>query len=220
MPEPNLPPLTVYQDAGAVPHGVDPLQVVVVEQLRARLPELPSVRRQRLVTDYAILPEHSFTLVTEDGMMDYFEAVVRATRMEPRKVIGWVMNELMGLLKQQGLTVSQSPVSAAALAEVLDLQEDGHISSSAAKQVFQELYRSPGKTALQIVQEQDLGLVKDTTELHNICQRVVDSNPDQVHAIKMGNQKVLNKLMGLVQRETKGRADPVLVRAILEEKTS
>ncbi|KAM6971938.1 glutamyl-tRNA(Gln) amidotransferase subunit B, mitochondrial [Aplochiton taeniatus] len=220
MPEPNLPPLTVYQEVGAVPRGVDPLQVVVVEQLRARLPELPSVRRQRLLTDYAILPEHSFTLVTEDGMMDYFEAVVRATRMEPRKVIGWVMNELMGLLKQQGLTVSQSPVSAVALAEVLDLQEAGHISSSVAKQVLQELYRSPGKTAQQIVQEQDLGLVKDTTELHSICQRVVDSNPDQVQAIKKGNKKVLNKLMGLVQRETKGRADPVLVRAILEEKTS
>lgn len=42
----------------------------------------------------------------------------------------------------------------------------------------------------------------------------------QVNAIRNGNKKVLNKLMGLVQKETKGRADPVLVRTILQEKTS
>lgn len=45
------------------------------------------------------------------------------------------------------------------------------------------------------------------------------SLPAQVYAIRNGNKKVLNKLMGLVQKETKGRADPVLVRAILQEKT-
>lgn len=42
----------------------------------------------------------------------------------------------------------------------------------------------------------------------------------QVRAMRSGNQKVLNKLMGLVQKETKGRADPILVRAILTEKIS
>lgn len=117
-------------------------------------------------------------------------------------------------------------------------------------QVFEELWRSPGKTALQIIQEKDLGLVTDSAQLHSICQKVIDSHPDEVRthadsnaitftfkmlefyyiiffvfslkvdAIRNGNKKVLNKLIGLVQRETKGRADPVLVRAILEEKTS
>lgn len=112
------------------------------------------------------------------------------------------------------------------------------------------MWRSPGKSALQITQEQDLGLVSDTTQLHSICQKVVDSHPDevrarthtllhavisktcqkyvqkcwcaslQVHAIRNGNKKVLNKLMGLVQKELKGRADPVLLMTILQKKTS
>uniref|UniRef100_A0A8C8FB84 Glutamyl-tRNA(Gln) amidotransferase subunit B, mitochondrial n=1 Tax=Oncorhynchus tshawytscha TaxID=74940 RepID=A0A8C8FB84_ONCTS len=204
MPEPNLPPLMV--------------QVVVLEEVRERLPELPSVRRQRLVETYGILPEHSFTLVNEDGLMDYFEAVVRETKAGPRKVIGWVMNELQGLLHQQNLSVSQSPISPQALAQILNLQENGQISSSIAKQVFQELWKTPGKTAQQIVKEQDLGMVNDSTEIHRICQKVVDSHPDQVRP--PWKRAVLNKLMGLVQKETKGRADPVLVRAILEQKTS
>lgn len=102
------------------------------------------------------------------------------------------------------------------------------------------MWRSPGKTAEQIIREKDLGLVSDAAQLHSICQEVVEAHPDevrtlhpetsasvqflidvslpaQVDAIRNGNKKVLNKLMGLVQKETKGRADPVLVRAILQE---
>ncbi|KAL3996635.1 zinc finger and BTB domain-containing protein 17 [Sarotherodon galilaeus] len=220
MPEPNLPPLILYEDNASLPTGIDACQVVVVQKIKEGLPELPSVKRDRLVQTYGILPEHSFTLVNEDGLVDYFEAVLKATKKEPRKVIGWVTNELLGHLKQQDMSVCQSPISPSALAELLELQETGHISSSVAKQVFQEMWRSPGKTALQITQEQDLGLVSDTAQLHSICQKVVDSHPDEVHAIRSGNKKVLNKLMGLVQKETKGRADPVLVRAILQKKTS
>uniref|UniRef100_A0A672ZPS6 Glutamyl-tRNA(Gln) amidotransferase subunit B, mitochondrial n=1 Tax=Sphaeramia orbicularis TaxID=375764 RepID=A0A672ZPS6_9TELE len=220
MPEPNLPPLIVYEDNASLLPGADVCQAVVVHEIRERLPELPSVKRDRLVRTYGILPEHSFTLVNEEGLVEYFEAVLRETKKEPRKVIGWVTNELLGQLKQQDMSVSQSPISASALAELLELQETGRISSSVAKQVFQEMWTSSGKTAPQIIQEKDLGLVSDAEQLHNICQKVVDSNPDEVHAIRNGNKKVLNKLMGLVQKETKGRADPVLVRTILQEKTS
>lgn len=220
MLEPNLPPLIVYEDNASLPPGTDACQAVVVQKIRESLPELPSIKRDRLVQTYGILPEHSFTLVNEDGLVEYFEAVLKATKREPRKVIGWVTNELLGHLKQQDMSVSQSPVSPPALAELLELQETGHISSSVAKQVFQEMWRSSGKTAPQIIQEQDLGLVSDTAKLHSICQKVVDSHPDEVNAIRNGNKKVLNKLMGLVQKETKGRADPVLVRTILQEKTS
>lgn len=68
MPEPNLPPLRVY-DSGSVPVGLDPSQVVLVDQLQASLPELPSVCRHRLVQAYGILPEHSFTLVVSTRHM-------------------------------------------------------------------------------------------------------------------------------------------------------
>nr|XP_020484565.1 glutamyl-tRNA(Gln) amidotransferase subunit B, mitochondrial [Labrus bergylta] len=220
MPEPNLPPLIVYEDNASLPTGVDASQAVVVQKIRERLPELPSVKRDRLVETYGILPEHSFTLVNEDGLVEYFEAVLKATNKEPRKVIGWVTNELLGHLKQKDMSVNQSPVSPSALSELLELMETGHISSSVAKQVFQEMWVSSGKTASQIIHEQDLGLVSDTSQLQSICQEVVNSHPDEVQAIRNGNKKVLNKLMGLVQKETKGRADPVIVRKMLQEKTS
>ncbi|XP_056121066.1 glutamyl-tRNA(Gln) amidotransferase subunit B, mitochondrial [Rhinichthys klamathensis goyatoka] len=220
MPEPNLPPLFVYESEASVPAGVDSAQVVVIDRLSAQLPELPSVRRTRLVETYGVLREHSFTLVNEDGLMDYFESVVQMTKVEPRKVIGWVMNELMGNLNLQSLKVSQSPISPCALAELINLVESGHISSSTAKQVFQEMWKATEKTVGQIVKEQDLWMINDKEELRKICQRIVDRHTEEVQIIRGGNKKVLNKLMGEVQRETKGRTDPVQVRAILEEMIS
>ncbi|KAM4750205.1 glutamyl-tRNA(Gln) amidotransferase subunit B, mitochondrial isoform 2-T2 [Anableps anableps] len=107
MPEPNLPPLMVFEDIASLPAGIEAGQAVILQTIKEGLPELPSIRRDRLVQAYGILPEHSFTLVNEDGLMEYFEAVMKSTKREPRKAIGWVTNELLGLLKQQDMTVSQ-----------------------------------------------------------------------------------------------------------------
>lgn len=62
MPEPNLPPLVLY-DATSLPSDADSQQVINIDQLRDMLPELPSETRERLVQQYGMLPEHSFTLV-------------------------------------------------------------------------------------------------------------------------------------------------------------
>ncbi|XP_043369068.1 glutamyl-tRNA(Gln) amidotransferase subunit B, mitochondrial isoform X2 [Dermochelys coriacea] len=174
MPEPNLPPLILY-DTKSLPANMSHQQVVNIDWIRERLPDLPSVRRVKLVEQYGILPEHSFALLNEDGLMEFFQNVVRQTQMNPKKVIGWILNDMLGYLKQHNLTVKESPVSSLLLADLLNLLERGAISSSAAKQVME---------------------------------------------IKKGNRKVLNKLIGLVQRTTRGRADPVLVKLILEKRLS
>ncbi|XP_024063327.2 glutamyl-tRNA(Gln) amidotransferase subunit B, mitochondrial [Terrapene carolina triunguis] len=219
MPEPNLPPLILY-DTKSLPANTNHQQVVNIDWIRERLPDLPSVRRVKLVEQYGILPEHSFTLLNEDGLMEFFESVVRQTQMNPKKVIGWILNDMLGYLKQHNLKVKESPVSSLFLADLLNLLERGTISSSAAKQVLEELWKGEGKTPLQIVKEKKLELIQDQQELEQICQAVMEGHQEEVMEIKKGNQKVLNKLIGLVQRTTRGRVDPVLVKQILEKRLS
>uniref|UniRef100_A0A8C3SJ65 Glutamyl-tRNA(Gln) amidotransferase subunit B, mitochondrial n=1 Tax=Chelydra serpentina TaxID=8475 RepID=A0A8C3SJ65_CHESE len=219
MPEPNLPPLILY-DTKSLPANTNHQQVVNIDWIRERLPDLPSVRRVKLVEQYGILPEHSFTLLNEDGLMEFFENVVRQTQMNPKKVIGWILNDMLGYLKQHNLTVKESPVSSLFLADLLNLLDRGAISSSAAKQVLEELWKGEGKTPLQIVKEKTLELIQDQQELEQICQAVMEGHQEEVMEIKKGNRKVLNKLIGLVQRTTRGRADPVLVKQILEKRLS
>uniref|UniRef100_A0A3B3TCG5 Glutamyl-tRNA(Gln) amidotransferase subunit B, mitochondrial n=1 Tax=Paramormyrops kingsleyae TaxID=1676925 RepID=A0A3B3TCG5_9TELE len=200
MPEPNLPPLLLY-DQQTAPMDADPTQVILIDQIQEQLPELPRVTRERLVKTYGILPEHSFTLVNEDDLVDYFVSVVQRTKAEPRKVIGWVLKDLLGQLKQRCLSTDV-------------LRATGWYSAS----VFQELWKGTGRSAEQIVEQQDLGVMRDHGEIERICQSVIDSHPEEVSLVVGGN--VLNKLMGRVMKQTKGRADPLLVRTLLEEKTS
>ncbi|XP_038647919.1 glutamyl-tRNA(Gln) amidotransferase subunit B, mitochondrial isoform X1 [Scyliorhinus canicula] len=219
MPEPNLPPLVIY-DNETIPSNMNPQQLVNIDHIRELLPELPNDKRKRLVEKYGILAEHSFTLVNEDGLVKFFETVIEQTQVNPTKVIGWIINDFLALLKQNNLRVNQSSVSPSALSELLNLLEAGFISSSAAKQVFAELWKGQGKTAIQIVEEKELGLIQDHKKLEKICQSVIEGHPAEVSEIQQGNWRVLNKLIGQVQRVTRGRAAPTLVKAILEKKLS
>uniref|UniRef100_F6ZF69 Glutamyl-tRNA(Gln) amidotransferase subunit B, mitochondrial n=1 Tax=Monodelphis domestica TaxID=13616 RepID=F6ZF69_MONDO len=216
MPEPNLPPLILY-DTESLPMGADPQQVVNIDRIRESLPELPSVTRERLVEQYGILPEHSFALLNEDGLLEFFQNVMKETRAEPKKVIGWILSTFLGYLKQRNLAVSESPVSPSSLAELLSLLDDKVISQPAAQQVFEELWQNQGKSPGQIVQEKKLELLHQQEELEEICQAVLDQHPQEVMAVKKGNHKVVNKLIGLARRATLGRADPVKIKQILEK---
>ncbi|XP_030873603.1 glutamyl-tRNA(Gln) amidotransferase subunit B, mitochondrial isoform X2 [Leptonychotes weddellii] len=176
MPEPNLPPLLLH-DTASLPPGADPQQVINIDWIRERLPELPSETREKLIQQYGMLPEHSFALLNEVGLLEFFQNVIKETRAEPKKVTSWVLNIFLGFLKQQNLTVNESPVTPSALAELLNLLDRKAISSSAAKQVFEELWRSKGKTPSQIVSEKKLELMQDQEALERVCHTVMEGHP-------------------------------------------
>ncbi|XP_055132097.1 glutamyl-tRNA(Gln) amidotransferase subunit B, mitochondrial isoform X5 [Symphalangus syndactylus] len=219
MPEPNLPPLVLY-DATSLPADADPQQVINIDQIRETLPELPSVTREKLVQQYGMLLEHSFTLLNEVGLLEFFQNVIKETRAEPKRVTSWVLNTFLGYLKQQNLAVSESPVTPSALAELLDLLDSRTISSSAAKQVFEELWKREGKTPRQIVSEKQLELMQDQGVLEQLCHSVMEAHPQVVMDVKKGNPRAVNKLIGLVRKATQSRADPVMIKELLEKKLS
>ncbi|XP_059972318.1 glutamyl-tRNA(Gln) amidotransferase subunit B, mitochondrial [Mesoplodon densirostris] len=219
MPEPNLPPLLLY-DSESLPTGTDPQQVINIDRLREQLPELPRVTREKLVQQYGMLPEHSFALLNEVGLLEFFQNVIKGTRAEPKTVTSWVLNTFLGFLKQQNLAVSESPVTPSALAELLDLLDRKAISSSAAKQVFEELWRSKGKTPAQIVAEKKLELMQDAEALEQLCRSTLEAHPQVVTDVKKGNPRAINKLIGLVRRATLSRADPKVIREVLERQLS
>uniref|UniRef100_F6Y255 Glutamyl-tRNA(Gln) amidotransferase subunit B, mitochondrial n=1 Tax=Ornithorhynchus anatinus TaxID=9258 RepID=F6Y255_ORNAN len=212
IPEPNLPPLVLY-DSESPPPTADSQQVVNIDWIRERLPELPSVTREKLVKQYGMLPEHSYTLLNEEGLMEFFQDVLKETKAEPKKVTSWILNDLLRYLKQQDRTVKECPVTPSSLAELLNLLESQIISPPAAKQVFSELWKGEGKTPAQIVKEKKLELIWDEKVLEQICLEVMETHPEQVAAVRKGNHRVVNKLIGLVQRATQGRAAPTTVFA-------
>ncbi|MGC8837958.1 MAG: Asp-tRNA(Asn)/Glu-tRNA(Gln) amidotransferase subunit GatB, partial [Anaerolineae bacterium] len=143
FPEPDLPPLVV--DEGWV------------EEIRARLPELPEAKRARFVREYALPADMAAILVEDRAVADYYEACV-AAYPDPRTVAHWVTGEVFRLLRRSNQEIGQIRVPPAHLAELLRLVEGGTLTLNLAKAVFEEMYET-GQAPGEIVQARGLAVV-------------------------------------------------------------
>ncbi len=203
FPEPDLPLLEISREW--------------VEELRAALPELPDVRRARLIADYG-LPEYDASLLVEDkAVADYYEATIAAGRVEPKTVANWVTGELFRLMKESGKGIGDIAVTPQALAELVGLVKDGVINQNTGKAVLEEMFAG-GRGAREIVEERGLAQVSDTAELDRIIAQVLADNSQQVSEYLAGKEQLFGWLMGQVMRATKGKANPQMVRELLERR--
>jgi aspartyl-tRNA(Asn)/glutamyl-tRNA(Gln) amidotransferase subunit B len=124
------------------------------------------------------------------------------------------MGSLLGLLNAAGKSIDQSPISAADLAQLLKLIDDGIISGKIAKTVFDEMAKT-GKPPRQIVEDKGLVQITDTDAIDDVVAKVISSNPKEVEAYKKGKTKLLGFFVGQVMKETRGKANPQMVNKIL-----
>jgi len=127
------------------------------------------------------------------------------------------MGSLLGLLNAAGKSIDKAPISASDLAELLKLVDDGAISGKIAKSVFDEMAKS-GKSARQIVAEQGLVQISDSSAIDDIVSKILAASPAEVQAYKSGKIKLMGFFVGQVMRETRGQANPKMVNAILKQK--
>jgi aspartyl-tRNA(Asn)/glutamyl-tRNA(Gln) amidotransferase subunit B len=202
FPEPDLPPL-VLDDAW-------------IEEIRRGLPELPLARKDRFVREYGIPAYDADVLTAAADLADYFEAAARASG-SAKAASNWVMGEVLRKLKEEKTGITACPVPPERLAELLGLISEGTLSGSLAKEVFEEMWvrrRAPG----EIVAERGLSQITDETELLAAVERVMAASPGPVAQYRAGKTATLGFLVGQVMKATQGKANPALVRKLLEEK--
>jgi len=56
-----------------------------------------------------------------------------------------------------------------------------------------------------------------TSELYGLCESAIADLPSEVAALRAGNKNVLNKIVGHVMRKSRGRADAVAAKALVEK---
>ncbi|MEO0365116.1 MAG: Asp-tRNA(Asn)/Glu-tRNA(Gln) amidotransferase subunit GatB [Pseudomonadota bacterium] len=197
----------------------DLLPVLVIDatiaDLKASLPELPDARRARFET-LGLKPDEAGTLVAHRSMADYFEQV--AKHVEPKLAANWVLGDLTGAMNKAGAEIEASPVVADALGALLTRVEDKTISGSAAKQVFDAMWRGEGDSPDSLIEAMGLKQITDTGALGNMVDEVLANSPEQVQQFRDGKEKVIGFLVGQVMKASKGKADPAQVNALLREK--
>jgi aspartyl-tRNA(Asn)/glutamyl-tRNA(Gln) amidotransferase subunit B len=200
-----------FPDPDLLPLELSPL---LVDELRADLPELPDGKKARFMREYALSGYDAGVLVAERDTSDYFEAVAKGR--DAKSAANWVINELAGRLNREGKDVSDAPVSAAQLGSILDLTAEGVISGKIAKDVF-EIVWNEGGDPRAIVEQRGLRQVTDVSALEGIVDDIIARNPDKVGDAK-SNPKAIGWFVGQVMKASGGKANPQVVNELLKKR--
>ncbi len=205
FPDPDLPPLVVDGS--------------LMGTILRTIPELPTSRFQRYQREHGISPDDARTLVGERTLADYFELACKAHpgKDAGRLIANWILTELLGALNASNLPVSQSPMPPAVLTALVVLVENGTISGKTGKDVFEECFRT-GEAPLAIVERRGLQQISDEALLWSVIDRVVGANAKQAQAYFAGKDSLFGFFVGLVMKETGGRANPVITSDLLRRR--
>jgi aspartyl-tRNA(Asn)/glutamyl-tRNA(Gln) amidotransferase subunit B len=189
------------------------------DEILKQMPELPLARRQRFLEQYG-LPEYDAEILTsERSLSDYFEDAVRAYGSDPKRVSNWLMNDVLRMVNDLGITADELKLAPAYLAQIIKLVDANTINVSTGKSLLvkvQESGRAPG----EIVQAEGLAQVSDDSAIREVVQSILDANPKEVQAYKGGKTTLMGWFVGQVMRQMRGKADPNLTRSVLEEMLS
>ena len=202
FPEPDLVPLRVGEQWLA--------------QVRATMPELPAKKRDRFITSYKLREYDADWLTQTRAVSEYYETSVNISG-DPKGTANWIMGDLAGMLKAAGKDISDSPVSAESLGELVKLSTAGQISGKIAKDVFAKMF-STGDAPGVIIEREGLKQISDTGALEKIIADVIAANPKQVEQYKGGKTTVLNFLVGQAMKVTRGQANVAVITDLLKQK--
>jgi aspartyl-tRNA(Asn)/glutamyl-tRNA(Gln) amidotransferase subunit B len=184
--------------------------------VKSRLPELPADRRERFVQSYGLRDYDAQVLTATRGIGDYFERAVEVSG-DGRLTANWVVGDLMGLLKAAGKEITESPVSAEHLGELVSLINKGELSGKLAKEILPKMLES-GDSPSTIMEREGLKQISDTGALEKLVDEAITANPKQVEQYKAGKTTLLGFLVGQVMKASRGQANPTAVNEALKKK--
>ena len=199
FPEPDLVPVHIDDEW--------------LEEIKATIPELPDARQVRYVEQFG-LPKYDATVLTlTREMADFFEATVEAGA-EPKAASNWLMGEVSAYLKAENKELNDILMTPKNLAGMIQLIDNGTISTTMAKTVLMELVKNGGEPE-QIVKEKGLVQISDEATLTKIINEILDNNEKIIEDYKSGKQKALGFFVGQTMKATKGQANPPIVNKLL-----
>ena len=156
-------------------------------------------------------------LSTDKDKAAFFEACLAVNGGFAKQICNWILGDIAKLQNERNCTVAQLAIDPAALCELIALTQDGTLSSTAAKAVFDEMIAT--KRAPQvIVQEKGLAQVNDEQALLTIVDEVLLANAGPVEDYKNGKTNVLGFLVGQCMKRSKGKGNPQLFNKLLAQK--
>jgi aspartyl-tRNA(Asn)/glutamyl-tRNA(Gln) amidotransferase subunit B len=198
FPEPDLVP--VAPDAAWI------------EELRAALPERPSLRRKRLKEEWSV-PDKEMSAMVNADVLDIVEATV-LLGSDPTKARSWWLGEISRIANDKEVTVTELSITPADVAEIVALVNKGELTDKLARQVVEGVIAGEG-TPAEVVAKRGIKVVNDDGALMAAIEKVCADQPETAQKVRDGHIPAAGALIGAVMKETKGQADAARVRELL-----
>jgi aspartyl-tRNA(Asn)/glutamyl-tRNA(Gln) amidotransferase subunit B len=207
FPDPDLVPIIVNEQW--------------IAEVRTLLPEFPTERRNRFVSEYQIPKYDADILTSEKDIADYFESVITGLKKKGaetyKMVSNWTMTDILRIANERHIGLKEAPVSPPQISELINLIVEGAISGKIAKEVFEEML-SNGKMPKEIVEEKGLLQVSDHSMIEKTIDEVLEKNRGQVESFLTGKKQVFGFFVGETMKLMRGKANPKIVNEILTNK--
>ncbi|TES83218.1 MAG: Glu-tRNA(Gln) amidotransferase subunit GatE [Hadesarchaea archaeon] len=195
-PETDIPPIPITRDR--------------LNRIRRKLPELPEQKVKRFIKEYH-LSQNLASRISLSENVALFEEIVKKCRVDPTLVAS-TLEETLVSLRREGVPVENlNKKHLECTFKLLSLRK---IMKESIPQILSALARKPREKVEKILDE--LGLkTMSIRELKDLVSGIVDNN---IEMVREQGEKSHKKLMGVVMKEVKGRADGKKVSEILREK--
>ena len=204
FPEPDLPTLVISDER--------------LEKVKGEMPEFADEKARRFVNEYKLHEMEAATLSSEQELAEYYEEIVNDTK-EPRLAANWVLTEVLRVLKEKNISISEFNVTPKNLGKLIKLIQAKTISSKIAKDVF-EILLTEDKDPEIIVKEKGLVQITDDSAIEKIVDQVLAENAQSVEDYKNGKSNALKYLMGQAMKLSRGKANPQMINKLILDKLS
>ncbi|HPF88472.1 MAG TPA: Asp-tRNA(Asn)/Glu-tRNA(Gln) amidotransferase subunit GatB, partial [Candidatus Limiplasma sp.] len=212
FPDPDLPEVRLTDEQ--------------MNDIKAEIPVLPDARREAYMRDYGLTAYAAEQLTSERWMADYFEQAA-AHAKSAVNIANLLQGEVFAILsarateaEKNGLSAPEGieslPIAPINLAKLSDLMVDSRVNSSTGKRIVGAMFEQDCDPETY-AQAHALFTVSDDAILREIVQKVIDQNPAMVESYCKGKVTVERALMGKAMAETKGKADPEQLSALLHQ---
>lgn len=202
MPDADIPPVVLTEDA--------------VRKMQSEVPRLPYEYR----AEWADLGVDKSVVDTLLSNRQYAELVSSVLLSHGRMIARRVANLIVsGMAPDENGHMPAMRARSEDLAELAEMAEDNEISSTNAKEVFNELVKGLTKPRA-IAESRNLLQVSDEGAIVAIVDAVLQDPASQkaVEDIRSGNDKAIGYLVGQVMKQSKGQANPAMAQKIIRER--
>jgi aspartyl-tRNA(Asn)/glutamyl-tRNA(Gln) amidotransferase subunit B len=204
FPDPDLLPVVISED--------------LIKSIQQSMPELPNQKNKRFINEYQLDKNDAARIANDFDLATFFESsITHSKHASPKQLANWLLGKLLNMVNEKNINFSKLELSPFDVSSVVDLYVLGNLSQKQAGELLE--YKHGSEASIEdLIAKHNMSQISDTQELSDLVDKILIENQVQFDEFKSGNNKVIGYLIGKVMQASKGKANPKLVKEIIESK--